>query len=132
MTSPAAARRRPDPPKEPARRAAPRRGSSLVLGGWALLLLALLGVLAHAHGGARAAQPRVAQARALVQALQLTDLAWFTEARYTRHLSQADLHSAFQDGPGAREHYPAGALLSPPRRSLQAAPPAGFVEGPPR
>ncbi len=51
----------------------------------------------------------------LVRSLGLTDLALFTEARYTRHLSQADLHSAFQDHPGALEHFPSGSLTAPPR-----------------
>ena len=48
------------------------------------------------------------------QRLGLTDLCLFPEARYTRHLSQADLHSAFQDHPSAREHFPSGALVPPP------------------
>jgi hypothetical protein len=51
----------------------------------------------------------------LVQELELTDLALFTEARYTRHPSQADLHSAFQDHPLALEHFPSGSLQLPPR-----------------
>lgn len=51
----------------------------------------------------------------LVEQLGLTDLCLFTEARYTRHPSQADLHSAFQDHPMGLEHFPSGALLSPPR-----------------
>ena len=34
--------------------------------------------------------------RQLVRSLSLTDLALFTEARYTRHLTQADGHAAFQ------------------------------------
>jgi hypothetical protein len=38
----------------------------------------------------------------------------FTEARYTRHRSQADLHAAFQDHPGALEHFPTGSLVGPP------------------
>ena len=46
--------------------------------------------------------------------LQLTDLCLFTEARYTRHPSQADLHSAFMDHPLALEHFPTGALIAPP------------------
>lgn len=50
----------------------------------------------------------------LVEALMLTDLAVWTEARYTRHPSQADFFSAFQDGPGALEHFPAGMWVSPP------------------
>jgi hypothetical protein len=51
---------------------------------------------------------------ALVRQLQLTDLCLFTEARYTRHPSQADLHSPFQDHPLALEHFPSGSLLLPP------------------
>ncbi len=50
----------------------------------------------------------------LVRNLELTDLALFTEARYTRHPSQADLHSAFQDHPMALEHFPSGSLMAPP------------------
>lgn len=50
----------------------------------------------------------------LAARLGLTDLALFTEARYTRHPSQADLHSAFQDHPVALEHFPTGSLLPPP------------------
>jgi hypothetical protein len=50
----------------------------------------------------------------LVQKLGLTDLCLFTEARYTRHLSQADLHSAFQNHPMAFEHFPSGSIVLPP------------------
>jgi len=50
-----------------------------------------------------------------VRELQLTDLCLFTEARYTRHLSQADLFSAFQDHPMSLEHFPSGSLVLPPR-----------------
>ena len=53
--------------------------------------------------------------RILVDRLQLTDLCLFTEARYTRHPSMADLHSAFQDHPMALEHFPSGSLATPPR-----------------
>lgn len=56
----------------------------------------------------------------LVEQLGLTDLCLFTEARYTRHPSQADLHSAFQDHPLGLEHFPSGSLLPPPQ-SLAAA-----------
>ena len=51
----------------------------------------------------------------IVRDLQLTDLCLFTEARYTRHLSQADIHSAFQDHPTALEYFPSGSTLSPPK-----------------
>lgn len=55
----------------------------------------------------------------LVAKLRLTDLALFTEARYTRHPSQADLHSAFQDHPLAFEHFPTGSLIGPPAGLLK-------------
>lgn len=50
----------------------------------------------------------------VVKTLGLTDPCLFTEARYTRHPSQADRHAAFQDHPLALEHFPAGAVLTPP------------------
>ena len=45
-----------------------------------------------------------------VEALRLTDLCLFTEARYTRNPSQADLNSAFQDHPFSLEHFPSGSF----------------------
>ncbi|MDP1652636.1 MAG: hypothetical protein Q8L56_07925 [Rhodocyclaceae bacterium] len=56
----------------------------------------------------------------LVERLGLTDLVLFTEARYTRHPTQADLQSAFQDHPVALEHFPTGSLLPPPAGILKA------------
>jgi len=65
---------------------------------------------------------RIALERALVRDYGLTDLCLSSEARYTRHPSQADLHSPFQDHPVALEHFPSGSLIPPPvhltRRSL--------------
>lgn len=55
----------------------------------------------------------------MVKELGLTDLALFTEARYTRHLSQSDLHSAFQDHPMALEHFPSGSLYLPPQEAAR-------------
>lgn len=70
--------------------------------------------------GARTARLRVRRdlsaERALVEKLQLTDLALWTEARYTRHPSQADFFSPFQDFPSALDHFPAGSILGPPPR----------------
>jgi len=57
----------------------------------------------------------------LVARLRLTDLCLFTEARYTRHPSQADLHSAFQDHPIGFEHFPSGSILPPPRALINNA-----------
>ncbi len=65
----------------------------------------------------------------LVKALGLTDLAIWTEARYTRHPSQADFFTPFQDFPSALEHFPAGSIVSPEtlgstmRESTPADPP---------
>lgn len=56
----------------------------------------------------------------LVARLGLTDPVLFTEARYTRHPTQADLQSAFQDHPVALEHFPSGALVPPPAGILTA------------
>ena len=49
-----------------------------------------------------------------VRAFDLTDLALFTEARYIRHLSQADRHTPFQDHPMSLEHFPNGSIILPP------------------
>jgi hypothetical protein len=51
--------------------------------------------------------------RATVKALNLTDFAIWTEARYTRHPSQTDFFSAFQDLPGGVDHFPAGSVIGP-------------------
>ncbi|MBF0162954.1 MAG: hypothetical protein HQL97_00750 [Magnetococcales bacterium] len=55
------------------------------------------------------------EAGQLVEKLLLTDLALFTEARYTRHITQADRHTPFQDHPVALEHFPSGSLVPPAR-----------------
>ncbi len=77
-----------------------------------LLMIALMFV--HADMRRTADGPSLNRQAALVRDLGLTDLALFTEARYTRNLSQADLHSAFQDHPVALEHFPTGSLAGPP------------------
>jgi hypothetical protein len=58
----------------------------------------------------------------LVQSLHITDLCLFTEASYTRHLSQSDRFAAFQDHPLALEHFPSGSLTSPPETAAERAP----------
>lgn len=84
--------------------------TGVLLFGWSLL-----------DAGARqfAAGPRLAATAALVTRYQLTDLALFTEARYTRHLSQADHHAPFQDHPAALEHFPSGSMTVPAPWRLQ-------------
>ncbi len=82
-----------------------------------LVLLLLLGLLAAGHAANRRTSARHALAAqaALVSRLELTDLCLFTEARYTRHPSQADHFAPFQDHPRAIEHFPSGSLAAPPR-----------------
>ena len=89
------------------------------------ILLLLSGCAALAFSFADAARLRARHTPAavlkqdMVSRLQLTDLCLFTEARYTRHPSQADLHSAFMDHPLAFEHFPTGSLISPPAHLTQ-------------
>jgi hypothetical protein len=54
-----------------------------------------------------------------VSELGLSDLALFTEARYTRHLSLADRHSSFQNTPASFDHFPSGSLYQPPGQLLR-------------
>lgn len=91
------------------------RPSNLFAAYTALCLVLLAFICADARrctGGGLADR---ASRRALVGALHLTDLALFTEARYTRHPSMADRHTPFQDHPLSLEHFPSGSLISPPR-----------------
>ncbi len=62
----------------------------------------------------RAATEQLTRMSQQVRELELTDLSLFTEARYTRHLTQADRHTPFQDHPFALEHFPSGSLVVPP------------------
>jgi hypothetical protein len=73
----------------------------------------------HPHLQRDGYESGLAERKRLVRELQLTDLCLFTEARYTRHLSQADLHSPFQDYPMAFEHFPSGSLVLPPGHLLK-------------
>jgi hypothetical protein len=79
-----------------------------------LLLLTLLG---HALWQQAADLPLLGIQARLAGRLGLTDLVLCTEARYTRHPSQADRHSAFQEHPGALEHFPTGSLILSPVRN---------------
>ena len=87
-------------------------GFLIFLFGGGLFLAGL--VFIHPHLKSADYERGLAKRRQLVRELELTDLCLFTEARYTRHLSQADLHSPFQDYPMAFEHFPSGSLVPPP------------------
>jgi hypothetical protein len=91
------------------------RPSTLVLLVLAGLAAAFLACLAD---GLVPRQELLQPAQSLVRRFGLSDLALFTEARYTRHPAQADLHSAFQDHPLALEHFPSGSLIPPRHESL--------------
>lgn len=74
-----------------------------------LLLLALNQF--NLHGPEQ--QIELERRRELVRSLKLTDFSIWTEARYTRHPSQTDFFSPFQDFPSSLEHFPAGSVIAP-------------------
>jgi hypothetical protein len=100
------------------------RGSTAAAAVAGVLVLTALVELLHGALTAGSGRERREATQALAAQLGLTDLALFTEARYTRHRSLADLHSAFQDAPMAMEHFPAGSL-TPPQRAV----PGGELRG---
>jgi len=73
----------------------------------------LILLLAHSFYQIHADQSWLQQKRQMVRDLELTDLCLFTEASYTRHISQADRHTSFQNSPMTFEHFPSGSLLLP-------------------
>jgi hypothetical protein len=95
------------------------RKSSLVFLYIALSFFLLVAALAHAAWQREERAPSLRDQAELVRALELTDLCLFTEARYTRHPSQADLHSSFQDHPVSLEHFPSGSLVTPRNGRLE-------------
>ena len=77
------------------------------------LLLILLTVIDASTRQSLAAESMNSRAM-LVSELGLSDLALSTEARYTRRLTLADRHSAFQDHPTSFDHFPSGSIFLPP------------------
>jgi hypothetical protein len=71
-------------------------------------------MMAHAHHRNGNAGFGLKEKAMLVERLELTDLCLFTDARYARHPSMADLHTPFQDSPMAVEHFPSGTVILPP------------------
>ncbi len=82
----------------------------------AVSVIVLLLMLMHASLKRSAGLQTLLQKREMVKRLELTDLCLFTEASYTRQLSQADLHTAFQDSHLSLEHFPSGSLVAPPMK----------------
>ncbi|MEG3638013.1 hypothetical protein [Magnetococcus sp. PR-3] len=96
-----------------------RRPAQVVMAILLILLLAWVGMFVHLNWVRADHQQRVLANGAWVKKLQLTDLSLFTEARYTRHPTMADRHSAFQDHPLSLEHFPTGSLVAPPEHLRQ-------------
>lgn len=90
------------------------RKSNLFLIYVAINILLLLLMFAHASHREKTDMGFLREKTEMVKRFELTDLCLFTEANYTRHLSQADLHTPFQESPMALEHFPSGALVMPP------------------
>ncbi|MGZ3567969.1 MAG: hypothetical protein ACXU99_06035 [Thermodesulfobacteriota bacterium] len=80
-----------------------------------LNIILLFVMFTHAAHKERADMESLKEKVEMVRRLELTDLCLFTEASYTRHLSQADVHTAFQDSPLSLEHFPSGSLVGPPK-----------------
>ena len=91
------------------------RKSSFFLIYVTLNIILLFLIVTHASFTRKAGLEFIGEKAELVRRLQLTDLCLFTEASYIRHLSQADLHTAFQDSPMSLEHFPSGSLVAPPK-----------------
>ncbi|GKY89548.1 hypothetical protein [Sinisalibacter aestuarii] len=90
------------------------RRSTLVFALIGAGVAALAGEALHARLSRGAETARMAASATLVRRAGLTDLALFTEARYTRHPALADLHTPFQDNPMAFEHFPSGTFAPRP------------------
>ena len=80
----------------------------------AINLILFFLMFAHASFKKEADAGLIKEKGEMVRTLGLTDLCLFTEASYTRHLSQADLHTPFQDSPMSLEHFPSGSIAAPP------------------
>jgi hypothetical protein len=71
-------------------------------------------MLVHATYTQEHSKQQMTDESEMVKKLELTDLCLFTDARYTRHPSMADVHSAFQDAPMSFDHFPSGSIMPPP------------------
>lgn len=76
--------------------------------------IVLLFLLAHSFYQIRDDRSRLQEKKQMVRDLGISDLCLFTEANYTRHLTQTDRHTPFQNSPLTLEHFPSGSILPPP------------------
>lgn len=99
------------------------RKSTLYLSLTAVSSALLIGLLAlYPTGTENETQRRRAHARAVVKRLQLSDIALFTEAAYTRHPNLADRFVPFQNHPMAFSLFPSESLIAPPTHLLTDRP----------
>ena len=91
-----------------------RRKSHIFLLYVGLNLLLLCGMFVHASVRQSRDLHVLQEGTEMVKKLKLTDLCLFTDARYTRHPSMADLNTPFQDYPLSLEHFPSGSIMAPP------------------
>jgi hypothetical protein len=92
----------------------PQRKSDAFLGFLGIMILVLGLLCLDARLSQRIDVSASRERRAIVRVLNLTDLCLVTEARYTRHPSMADLHTAFQEHPLSLEHFPSGSFIAVP------------------
>ena len=95
------------------------RKSSVFLAFIGVCTLALGIAFLDAHFQTAGDLPYLRQEIKMVETLELTDLCLTTEARHTRHPSQADWHSPFQSHPGALDHFPSGGIIQPPESIIR-------------
>ncbi|MDA8077698.1 MAG: hypothetical protein M0Z79_02055 [Nitrospiraceae bacterium] len=88
--------------------------ASVFLACVSLCLLTLTGLIFWSGETVKQQNRTVRDLGEISACLRLTDLSFSHDARYTRHPSQADLFSAFQDHPGSIEHFPSGSVSAPP------------------
>jgi hypothetical protein len=81
----------------------------------AVLALFVVAMFAHAQFSQSAGTRTMDAMARMVRDSGLTDLCLFTEASYTRHVTQTDLRTPFQDLPMSLEHFPSGSLLMHPQ-----------------
>lgn len=90
------------------------RKSTFFIVYFAVSLLLMLGMVFHGERVRLDRASELERKREFVGRVGVTDLCIFTDARYTRHPSMADLHTPFQDYPLSFEHFPSGSILSVP------------------
>ncbi len=98
------------------------RKSSLFVSFLAASIALFVLIFAHAYYSASNESGILKDKARTIKELQLTDLCLFTEASYTRHLSQADMNTPFQDHPMSFEHFPSGSLVPHPFHNKEYRP----------